>query len=151
MLMGFGEWLEEDPRGRFSMLNRRNYTRNGHYWNPIPDMELDSLRGGGCRIFGRGFAKRGVVRTPEPPWLRALYYHRCGVLRPFHPRSPNGAAINGCVFKTGGFFFFFHGPFRSDDQPPVPHIVSIFSIQANCRQHSGRKFSCDQVLQLVSV
>ena len=25
--------------------------------------------------------------------------------------------------------FFFHGPIRSDDQPPVPHIVSIFSIQ----------------------
>ena len=24
---------------------------------------------------------------------------------------------------------FFHGPIRSDDQPPVPHIVSIFSIQ----------------------
>ena len=24
--------------------------------------------------------------------------------------------------------FFFHGPIRSDDQPPVPHIVSIFSI-----------------------
>ena len=25
--------------------------------------------------------------------------------------------------------FFFHGPIKSDDQPPVPHIVSIFSIQ----------------------
>ena len=25
--------------------------------------------------------------------------------------------------------FFFHGPIRSDDPPPVPHIVSIFSIQ----------------------
>ena len=43
--MGFGEWLEEDPRGRFCMLNRRNYTRNGHDWNPMPDRELDSLRG----------------------------------------------------------------------------------------------------------
>ena len=26
-------------------------------------------------------------------------------------------------------FFFFHGPIRSDDQPPVPHIIPIFSIQ----------------------
>ena len=25
--------------------------------------------------------------------------------------------------------FFFRGPVRSDDQPPVPHIVPIFSIQ----------------------
>ena len=47
MLRGFGEWLEEDPytRGRFCMLNRRNCTRNRHECNPMPDMELDSLRG----------------------------------------------------------------------------------------------------------
>ena len=62
VLRGFGEWLEEDPRGRFCMLNRRNYTRNWHDWNPMPDMELDSLRG--VRIFGRGFAKRGVRTNP---------------------------------------------------------------------------------------
>ena len=30
VLRGFGEWLEEDPRCRFRMLNRRKYTRNGH-------------------------------------------------------------------------------------------------------------------------
>ena len=68
MLRGFGEWLEEDPRGRLcTMLNRRNYTRNGHDWNP---MELESLRG--VRIFGRGFAKRGVrTNPPNHPWLRA--------------------------------------------------------------------------------
>ena len=64
MLRGFGEWFEEDPRGRFCMLYRisRNYTRNGHDWNPMPDMELESLRG--VRIFGRGFAKRGFGRIP---------------------------------------------------------------------------------------
>ena len=51
------------------MLNRRNYTRNGHDWNPMPDMELGSLRGGGFVFLEGGFAKRGV-RT-NPPWLRA--------------------------------------------------------------------------------
>ena len=61
---GFGEWLEEGPRGRFCMLDRRNYTRNGHHWNPMPNMELESLRG--VRIFGRVFAKRGV-RTGYGP------------------------------------------------------------------------------------
>ena len=62
MLRGFGEWLEEDTRGRFCMLNLRNYTRNGHDWNTMPDIELESLRGD--RIFGRGFAKMGFGRTP---------------------------------------------------------------------------------------
>ena len=52
------------------MLNRRNYTRNGHDWNPMPDMELESLRG--FRIFGRWVReKRGSDEPPEPPWLRA--------------------------------------------------------------------------------
>ena len=66
--MGFGEWLEEDPQGRFCMLIRMNYTRNGHDWNPMPDMELTSLRV--VRICVRGFAKRGFGRTPRPLWLR---------------------------------------------------------------------------------
>ena len=59
VLRGFGEWLEEDPIGRFCMLNRRNYTRNGHDWNPMPGMELESLRG--VRIFGRGGGVREAV------------------------------------------------------------------------------------------
>ena len=66
----FGEWLEEDPRGRFCMLNRRNYTRNGHVWNPMPDMELESLSGGGGGFvfLEGGFAKRGVrTNPPNPP------------------------------------------------------------------------------------
>ena len=63
VLRGFGEWLEEDPRGRFCMLNRRNYTRNEHDSNPMPDMELESLRG--VRIFGRGVREKGTnPRTP---------------------------------------------------------------------------------------
>ena len=52
MLRRFEECLEEDPRSQFYMLNRRNYTKNEHGWNPMPDMELESLRG--VRIFGRG-------------------------------------------------------------------------------------------------
>ena len=51
--------VEEDPRGRFCMLNRRNYTRNGHDWHPMPDMELESLRGGGGSYFGRGGSGKG--------------------------------------------------------------------------------------------
>ena len=62
VLRGFGEWLEEDPIGRFCVLNRRNYTRNGYVWNPMPDMELESLSGGGGGFvfLEGGFAKRGV-------------------------------------------------------------------------------------------
>ena len=74
MLRGFGEWLEEDARGRFCILNRRNYTRNGHDWNPMPDMELESLRGGSYfwkRGSPRGGGERGSDEPPEPPWLRA--------------------------------------------------------------------------------
>ena len=70
VLRGFGEWLEEDLRGRFCMLNRRNYTRNRHDWNPMPDMEFESLRG--VRIFGRGFAKKGG--SDEPPLPTPLGY-----------------------------------------------------------------------------
>ena len=62
MLRGFGECLEKVPRGRFCMLNRSNYNRNGHVWNPVPDIELESLRG--VHIFGWGFAKRGVCPNP---------------------------------------------------------------------------------------
>ena len=68
VLMGFGEWLEEDPRGRFCMLNRRNYTRNGHDWNPMPYMELERLRGGGGSYFWKGGSRKGGFgRTPRTP------------------------------------------------------------------------------------
>ena len=55
------------------MLNRRNYTRNWHDWNPMPDMELESLRGGGgVRMFWKGVRENGGSDDPpEPPWLRA--------------------------------------------------------------------------------
>ena len=72
MLSGFGEWLEEDTRGRFCMLNRRNYTRNVHDWNPLPDMELGRLRGS---YFWKGGSRKGgsdePPEPPPPPWLRA--------------------------------------------------------------------------------
>ena len=71
MLRGFGEWLEEDPRGRFCMLNRRNYTRNGH-GNPMPDMKLKSLKG--VFVFLEGGSKKGgsdEPLNPPPPRLRA--------------------------------------------------------------------------------
>ena len=51
--------------GRFCMLNRRNYTRNGHAWNPMPDMELDSLRRGSFFCKG-GSREGGFGRTPPP-------------------------------------------------------------------------------------
>ena len=59
MLRGFGKWLEEDRGGRFCMLNRRNYTRNGHDWRPMSDTELERLRGGS--------RKGGFGRTPRTP------------------------------------------------------------------------------------
>ena len=65
MLSGFGEWLEEDTRGRFCMLNRRNYTRNVHDWNPLPDMELGRLRG--SYFWKGGSRKGGSDEPPEPP------------------------------------------------------------------------------------
>ena len=37
----------------------------------------------------------------------------------------SGPGVRKCVCLP----FFFHGPIRSDDQPPVLHFVSIFSIQ----------------------
>ena len=71
VLRGYGQWLEEDPtRGRLCMLNRRNYTRNGHDWNPMPDMELESLRG---VVLWKGVREKGGSDEPPkpPPWLRA--------------------------------------------------------------------------------
>ena len=52
------------------MLNRRYYTRNGHGWNPMPDMELESsyLLGGGSRKGGFG----RTPRTPPPPLVTGL-------------------------------------------------------------------------------
>ena len=57
MLRGLVEWLEENTKGRFCVLNRKNYT---------------SVRGGFVFLEG-GFAKRGVRTNPPtpPPWLRA--------------------------------------------------------------------------------
>ena len=77
VLRGFGEWLEEDARGRFCILNRRNYTRNGHDWNPMPDMELESLRGGGSYFWKRGSPRggEGFGRTPRTPLVTGLLYH----------------------------------------------------------------------------
>ena len=68
VLRGFGECLEKVPRGRFCMLNRRNYNRNGHVWNPVPDMELESLRGVNSYLW-MGVREKGGLS--EPPWLRA--------------------------------------------------------------------------------
>ena len=67
--------VRRGPRGRFCVLNRRNYTRNGHVWNPMPDMELESLSGGGVRIFGRGVREKGGSdEPPEPPLVTGLSF-----------------------------------------------------------------------------
>ena len=74
VLRGFEQWLEEDTRGWFCMLNRRNYTRNGYDWNPMSDMELESLRGGGFVFFERGFRNGGFGRTTRtPPLITGLF------------------------------------------------------------------------------
>ena len=68
---GYETGWERAPRGRSSMLSRSRYSGDGHASNSMSDMQLGSLWGGG-RIFGRGFAKRGVrTNPPNPPWLRA--------------------------------------------------------------------------------
>ena len=68
------------------MLNWRNHTRNGDDWNPMPDMELESLRG--VRIFGRGFAKRWVRTNPANPiWSRACLLPSCCSLQLKHNLS----------------------------------------------------------------
>ena len=54
------------------MLNRGKHTRNGHDWNPMLDMELESLREFVFLEWGSrkgGFGR--TPRTPPPPWLRA--------------------------------------------------------------------------------
>ena len=55
------------------MLNRSKHTGDGHAWNTMLDMEVDSLRRrGGVRNFGRGVREKGVQTNPRtPPWLRA--------------------------------------------------------------------------------
>ena len=65
------------------MLNRTNYTRNGHDWNPMPDMELESGGGGGGRIFGRGVREKGGSdEPPEPHWLWAWVSIRIALTTP---------------------------------------------------------------------
>ena len=51
------------------MLNRSKYTGDGHAWNTMPDMEVESVRRRrGVRILEGGFAKRGVrANPPHPP------------------------------------------------------------------------------------
>ena len=77
MLRGFGEWLEEVQRGRFCMLNRRNYTRNGRDWNPMPDMELGSLRF--FFVFLEAGSRKGgsdePPDAPPPGYGPALFSH----------------------------------------------------------------------------
>ena len=49
------------------MLNRGKHTGDGHAWNTMPDMEVESLRrrGGGSR-------KGGFGRTPRTPLVTGL-------------------------------------------------------------------------------
>ena len=70
------------------MLNRRKYTGDGHAWNTIPDMELESLRRRGVVFLEGGFAKRGVrTSPPNPPGygpeIRVSCRRECGVSHDF--------------------------------------------------------------------
>ena len=53
------------------MLSRSRYSRDGHDWNSMSDMQLGSLWR--VRIFGRGLAKRGVRANPRTPLVTGLY------------------------------------------------------------------------------
>ena len=49
------------------MLNRSKHTGDGHAWNTMPDMKLESLRRRGDSYFWKGgLRKGGFVRTPPP-------------------------------------------------------------------------------------
>ena len=48
------------------MLSRSRYSRDGHDWNSVSDMQLGSLCGGFLFLEG-GSQKGGFGRTPEPP------------------------------------------------------------------------------------
>ena len=76
------------------MLNRRNYTRNGHVWNPMPDMELESLSGGGGSYFWKGGSRKGGFgRTPRtPPGYGPVQYSVDAVM--LKARKP---AVDGTV------------------------------------------------------
>ena len=69
------------------MLNRRNYTKNGHDWNPMSDMELESLRG--VSYFWRGGSRKGDL-PPEPPSGYGpdlcIQHNSCGITK----KSTNG-------------------------------------------------------------
>ena len=53
------------------MLNRRKYTGDGHAWNAMLEMELESLRRGFVFWEG-GFAKRVVRTNPPNPLVTVL-------------------------------------------------------------------------------
>ena len=67
---GFGDRLEEGPRGRSCMLYQSRHSSDGHAWNSMSDMQLGSLWGEGVRIFGRGVRKKGG--SDEPPLVTGL-------------------------------------------------------------------------------
>ena len=57
------------------MLNRSKYTGDGHAWNTMPDMEVESLRrrrGGGSYFWKGGSRKGGFGRTPRTPLVTGL-------------------------------------------------------------------------------
>ena len=58
--------VRRGPKRSVMYAESGNYTRNGHDWNPMPDMELESFRGRGSYFWKGGSRKGGFGRTP---WL----------------------------------------------------------------------------------
>ena len=57
--------VRRGPKGSVLYAESEEHTRNGHDWNPMSDMELESLRG--VRIVGRGVRKKGGSDEPPKP------------------------------------------------------------------------------------
>ena len=72
---GFKERIKEGPkRSVMYAESEYRYSGDGHARNPLSDMQLGSLWGGGgvSYFLKGGFAKRGVrTNPPNVPWLRA--------------------------------------------------------------------------------
>ena len=64
------------------MLNRSKHTGDGHAWNTMEDMEVESLRRWGGSYFWKGGSRKGGFgRTPRtlPGYGPALYERTFGL------------------------------------------------------------------------
>ena len=74
VLRGFGEWLEEDPRGRFCVCSIGGTTpETGMFGIRCQIWSWKVWAGGGGSYFWKGGSRKGGFgRTPEPPLVTGL-------------------------------------------------------------------------------